>query len=154
MRRSDLLSIGEVAARTSLSVSAIRFYEERGLVAPTRNAGGQRVFMRSDIRRLSFVMIAQQLGFSIEQIGFQLKKLPDQRTPTKKDWTQIGHDFGKEIDAKIALLTLLRDKLDGCVGCGCLSLRKCSLYNPQDRAKGLGAGPRYLMGDSPEAVEK
>ena len=150
MRAQDVLTIGDLANRTGLSVSAIRFYEEKGLVASTRNAGGQRRFMRSDIRRLSFVLIAQQLGFTIEQIRQQLQSLPLERTPTKSDWTKMSHGFRKELDTRIDLLVQLRDNLDSCIGCGCLSLRKCALYNPTDRAARKGQGPRYLMGDRPE----
>ncbi len=147
--RRPFLSIGEVGARTGLAVSAIRFYESRGLVSPTRNAGGQRRFARSDIRKLSFVMIAQQLGFTIEEIGHHLRKLPNGRAPTRKDWSTMSRRFRAELDERIERLTLLRDRLDGCIGCGCLSLDKCSLYNPGDRASDLGTGPRYLLGDRP-----
>ena len=147
MPAGHVLSIGQVAARTGLAVSAIRFYETQGLIAPTRNAGGQRRFMRSDIRTLSFVLIAQQLGFSIEQIRTQLQALPDGRAPTQKDWTRISRSFREQLDTRIEMLTRLRDKLDGCIGCGCLSLRKCSLYNPDDRARRHGAGPRYVVAD-------
>ena len=139
------LSIGELAQRTGLSVSAIRFYETRGLVAPYRNAGGQRRFERADIRRLSFVMIAQQIGFTIEQIGDVLTSLPAGRTPTQKDWTRISKQFRKSLDSRIAVMTRMRDNLDGCIGCGCLSLKKCALYNPDDKAKNLGPGPRYIL---------
>ena len=143
------LSIGHLAARTGLSVSAIRYYETQGLVSPDRNAGGQRRFEPSDIRRLSFVMIAQQFDFSIEQIREQLALLPDQRTPTKSDWTKISKQFANALDEKIDTLTRLKENLDGCIGCGCLSLSKCKLYNPEDRAGKNGTGPRYLMGDRP-----
>ncbi|MBI1187269.1 MAG: redox-sensitive transcriptional activator SoxR [Alphaproteobacteria bacterium] len=146
-RPGDLLTIGALARRTGLSVSAIRFYETRGLVAPIRNAGGQRRFPRSDIRRLSFVLIAQRLGFTIEEIAALLSALPEGRTPTLKDWTAISRRFRAALDVRIAALTRMRDNLDGCIGCGCLSLKKCRLYNPQDRAQRLGAGPRYLLGD-------
>ncbi len=149
MVSSGFLSIGELASRTGLSVSAIRFYETRGLVTPMRNAGGQRRFPKSDIRRLSFVMIAQQLGFSIDRIGAQLKSLPRERTPTQKDWARISRDFRRELNTRIEMMIELRDNLDGCIGCGCLSLRKCALYNPGDRARRHGPGPRYLMGDRP-----
>jgi len=149
-RNQGLLTIGEVASRTGLAVSAIRYYEEQGLVAPERNSGGQRRYLRSDIRRLSFVLIAQQFGFSIGEIRRELEKLPKSRTPTKRDWERIGRVFGKVLDRKIDALRQLRAKLDGCIGCGCLSLQACKLYNPQDRASRLGAGPRYLMGDRPE----
>ncbi|MEM9359200.1 MAG: redox-sensitive transcriptional activator SoxR [Pseudomonadota bacterium] len=150
MHQQGMLSIGELAKRTGLAVSAIRFYEEKGLLASIRNSGGQRRFMRSDIRRLSFVLIAQKLGFTIEQIRQQLHSLPLERTPTKSDWTKMSKGFRRELNARIALLTQLRDKLDSCIGCGCLSLRKCALYNPGDQAGQKGQGPRYLMGDLPE----
>ncbi|MDF2370843.1 MAG: redox-sensitive transcriptional activator SoxR [Rhizobiaceae bacterium] len=149
MRASDRLSIGQLASRTGLSVSAIRFYETQGLIASERNAGGQRRFLRSDTRRLSFVLIAQQFGFTIEQIRIQLQLLPQERTPNKRDWERISRNFRQTLDEKIETLTRLRDDLDGCIGCGCLSLKTCALYNPQDRARSGGAGPRYLMGDRP-----
>jgi len=152
VRAFNLLPIGELARRTGLSVSAIRYYETQGLVTPDRNAGGQRRFLRADIRRLSFVLIAQQFGFTIEQIRAQLQSLPEGRAPNKKDWTKISRDFRGELDAKIATLTKLRDQLDGCIGCGCLSLSNCALYNPRDRARLRGAGPRFLMGDTPEDI--
>ena len=144
------MTIGQLAERTGLSVSAIRFYETKGLISPDRNAGGQRRFPRSDIRRLSFVLIAQQLGFTLPEIANVLTGLPKARTPTAKDWTRIGRQIRKELDARIETMTRLRESLDGCIGCGCLSLRKCKLYNPEDRASRHGAGPRYLMGDRPD----
>jgi len=143
----SVLSIGQLADRTGLSVSAIRFYETQGLIKPSRNTGGQRRFLRSDIRRLSFVLIAQQFGFTIKQIRKQLQMLPDERTPSKGDWAKISASFRVDLNAKIESLTQLRENLDGCIGCGCLSLDKCKLYNPDDRAAAYGAGPRYLMGD-------
>ena len=152
MPRVELLTIGQVASRTGLSVSAIRFYESRQLVSPQRNAGGQRRFLRSDIRRLSFVLIAQQLGFTIEQIRAQLAELPKERTPTQRDWARMSKQFRVTLDARIEGLTRMRERLDGCIGCGCLSLRKCALYNAHDQAGEAGAGPRYLVGDSPTAV--
>jgi len=143
----DLLAIGEVAERIGLSVSAIRFYESQGLVNPVRNAGGQRRFRRSDLRRLSFVMIAQQLGFPLADIRSCLASLPEGRTPNQKDWSRISRAFRNELDERIAILTRMRQRLDGCIGCGCLSLRRCALYNPEDRVAGRGAGPRYLLED-------
>ena len=137
------LAIGDVAARTGLSVSAIRFYEGRGLVHPERSSGGQRVFLRSDIRRLSFILIA----LTIEEISQLLSSLPERRTPTKRDWTRISTAFRHMLDERIALMERTRRKLDGCIGCGCLSLKKCQLYNPEDRARGLGTGPRFLLED-------
>jgi MerR family redox-sensitive transcriptional activator SoxR len=144
MHKTDMLPIGELAARTGLSVSAIRFWEARGLIEPLRNDGGQRRFMRSDIRRLSFIMIAQQLGFSIEEIRAHLASLPQGRTPTQKDWAKISRAFRRRLDERIAAMTHMRAKLDECIGCGCLSLRRCGLYNPQDRLAMRGAGPHLL----------
>jgi MerR family redox-sensitive transcriptional activator SoxR len=143
------LSIGQISARTGLAVSAIRFYEEKGLVTPGRNAGDQRRYHRADIRRLSFVMISQKLGFTLAEIRNLFAALPDNRTPTKADWTRIGKVFARKIDARIDGLTSLRDRLDGCIGCGCLSLKSCALYNPKDSAAAKGTGPRYLVGDQP-----
>lgn len=148
-RPTDLLTIGQLAARTGLSVSAIRFYESRGLIAPLRNAGRQRRFPRSDIRRLSFVQIAQQLGFTIEEIARLLKGLPQSRTPTLKDWESISRGFRRQLDQRIAAMERMRDNLDNCIGCGCLSLKKCQLYNPGDRVRRHGPGPRLLLGDKP-----
>lgn len=146
------ISIGYLAKRTGLAVSAIRYYESQGLIHPERNAGGQRRFLRADIRRLSFVMIAQQFGFTIPQIAKTLQALPEGRTPTKADWANISAHFRTALDAKIETLTKLRDNLNSCIGCGCLSLDKCKLYNPDDRASKHGTGPRYLMGDSPSPL--
>jgi len=148
-RGNELLSIGDLSARTGLSVSAIRFYETKGLVTPARNAGGQRRFLRSDIRRLSFVLIAQEFGFTIAEIADHLKSLPEGRTPTKRDWSRIGNTFRGHLDRKIATLNRLRDRLDGCIGCGCLSLESCALYNPEDRAGHSGSGPRFVIAPSP-----
>jgi len=146
---SEGLSIGEIAARTGLAVSAIRYYEEEGLVAPWRNAAGRRRFQRADIRRLSFVIVAQQFGFTLPQIRVELDRLPRHRAPTKADWARISQTFRDGLDTRIARLQKLRDTLDGCIGCGCLSLEACALYNPADRAASRGTGPRYLMGDTP-----
>ncbi|MGZ2256736.1 redox-sensitive transcriptional activator SoxR [Roseobacter sp. A03A-229] len=151
MALNDGLSIGALASRTGLAVSAIRYYEAQGLIKPWRNPGGQRRFERSDLRRLSFVMIAQQFGFTLPEIRAELDRLPGGRTPTKADWARISAGFRDRLDEKIETLTRLRDNLDGCIGCGCLSLPNCALYNPTDRAAEKGAGPRYLMGDWPEA---
>ncbi len=149
-RPTDLLSIGQLADRTGLSVSAIRFYETKGLVAPTRNQGGQRRFHRSDIRRLSFVMIAQQLGLPIRDIVSALATLPQGGAPTQKDWTRISREVRDELDKRIDALIRSRKNLDGCIGCGCLSLKKCTLYNPDDKASALGAGPHYAIGNRRE----
>lgn len=151
MAVNEGLSIGALAARTGLAVSAIRYYEAQGLIRPWRNAGGQRRFERADLRRLSFVMIAQQFGFTLPQIKAELDRLPGGRTPTKADWARISEGFRAALGDRIATLTRLRDNLDGCIGCGCLSLEACALYNPADRAAEAGQGPRYLMGDLPQA---
>lgn len=144
------ITIGLLAERTGLSVSAIRYYETQGLLFSERSSGGQRRFLKSDIRRLSFVLIAQQVGFTIEQIRQQLETLPNNRTPNKKDWSRMSRGFQVLLDEKINALTQMRERLDGCIGCGCLSLTKCNLYNPNDKAYTKGAGPRYLLGDTPE----
>ncbi len=141
------LSIGDLAVRTGLSVSAIRFYERKGLITPDRNDGNQRRYEGSDIRRLSFILIAQQIGLSIEQIKDVMAALPEGRTPTKADWSKISRTFRKTLDERIAMMERMRDRLDGCIGCGCLSLKACNLYNPDDKAYRLGVGPRYVISD-------
>jgi MerR family redox-sensitive transcriptional activator SoxR len=144
---NQIMSIGDLAERTGLAVSAIRFYETKGLVTPARNQGGQRRYLRSDIRRLSFIQIAQQLGFSIEDIRQALAALPAGRTPTQKDWERISRNFRAQLDERISRLTRLRDYLDGCIGCGCLSMKKCALVNPADGLKKFGPGARAVLGD-------
>jgi MerR family transcriptional regulator, redox-sensitive transcriptional activator SoxR len=145
MNATDVVSIGVLASRTGLSVSAIRFYERKGLIEPFRSAGGQRRFLRSDIRRLSFIRIAQTLGLSIEGIAVELSRLPHQRTPNAADWAKISRAMRSMLDEKIAMLERTRNRLDSCIGCGCLSLKKCALYNPSDRVAVYGAGPRLVM---------
>ncbi len=142
------LSIGQLSERTGLAVSAIRHYESEGLVSSWRTEGGQRRFERADIRRLSFVMISQELGFSLAAIRAHLEGLPEGRTPDQGDWNRMAAGFRRDIDARIEGLQALRDRLDGCIGCGCLSLKRCALYNPKDRARRFGVGPRYLRGDA------
>lgn len=148
MTPDSYLPIGKLADRTGLAVSAIRYYETQGLLTPLRNAGGQRRFRRSDIRRLSFVMIAQKFGYTLPEIRDVLATLPQERTPTAADWARIGSEFRASLNQRIATLVHLRDNLDGCIGCGCLSLSKCALYNKNDKAALSGAGPRYLLGDN------
>lgn len=139
------LTIGQVAQRTGLATSAIRYYEDMHLVFPFRNDAGQRRFASADIRRLSFVMVSQSLGFSIADIRKAMASLPKDRAPTKADWSKISKRFGKELDQRIAKMQLLRERLDGCIGCGCLSLKNCALYNKGDAAAKSGSGPRHLM---------
>lgn len=148
--RNRGLTIGYVSDRTGLPPSAIRYYEDEGLVRPDRNASGHRRFERADIRRLSFIMISQGLGFSLNEIRAALSSLPEGRTPSKADWARISKRFGEELDKRIAQMQALRERLDGCIGCGCLSLKTCALYNRRDKAAKHGAGPRYLMGDTTE----
>jgi MerR family redox-sensitive transcriptional activator SoxR len=147
------LSIGELARRTGLSVSAIRFYESRGLVRATRGAGNQRRFMRADIRRLSFALIAQQLGLTLSEIEAELSTLPRGQAPTQVEWRAIGTRMRGALAAKIAMLQRTHELLDGCIGCGCLSLDRCALFNPNDRAARAGPGPRFLLGDKASDFE-
>ena len=145
MNRNDLIPIGVLARRTGLAVSAIRYYEDRGLVQSVRTGGNQRRFLRSDIRRLSFVLIAQKLGLGLAEIERELASLPKGRTPTVLDWQRISRSMRSEIDQRIQLLTRTRHKLEECIGCGCLSLDRCQLYNKDDRAAAAGPGPRYVL---------
>jgi len=147
MAETKLLTIGELARRTGMSVSAIRYYEVRGLVSAIRTGGNQRRFLRSDIRRLSFALIGQRLGLTLGEIEAQLATLPHGRAPTQEDWQAISAGIRGALDAKIQMLERTRDLLDGCIGCGCLSLERCALYNPGDRAARAGAGPRFLLGN-------
>ena len=146
-RRNELLPIGAVAERTGLATSAIRFYEEQGLVHAERNAAGHRRFRRSAIRRLSFILIAQKLGYRLDEIRAQLEWLPADAAPTDSQWEELARRFRTELDERITGLQLLRDKLEGCIGCGCLSLDRCQLYNAEDRVAVNGTGPRFLLGD-------
>ena len=148
---SDLpehLSIGEVADRTGVSVSALRFYEAEGMVAPGRSEGGQRRFTRDALRRVGFIRVAQQVGLTLDEIRAALATLPDQRTPNAADWARLSRAWKSNLDERIRMLERVRDDLSSCIGCGCLSLQACRLYNPDDRARALGQGPRYLLGDS------
>ncbi len=153
MAPSPLLTIGELARRTGLSVSAIRFYEHRGLVSAIRTGGNQRRFMRSDIRRLSFALIAHRLGLTLAEVETELATLPDGRAPTQQDWEGISKRLRSRLDAKIEMLERTRDLLEGCIGCGCLSLERCGLYNPGDRAARAGPGPRFLLGNRASEFE-
>jgi len=149
---ANLLAIGAVSSRTGVAISAIRYYEDEGLIQATRAESGHRRFERSTIRRISFIRICQQLGYSLEEIRTHLEALPNGRTPTDDDWERLAAGFQADIDARMQRLANLRDTLDGCIGCGCLSLQRCSLYNPDDAAARLGAGPRFLLGDDPADV--
>ena len=144
----DHLSIGEVADRTGVSVSALRFYEAQGMVRPERSAGGQRRYSRDVLRLVAFIRVAQRVGLTLDEIRAALATLPEQRTPTAADWARLSRAWKAQLDERIRLLESLRDDLSSCIGCGCLSLQACRLYNPEDRARALGQGPRYLLGDS------
>ena len=148
MRDEPLVSIGQLAKRTGVTVSAVRFYADRNLIPCIRGSGGKRHFKKSVIRRLSFILICQKLGYRLSQIDEVLASLPDNRTPTKTDWDKLSKRFARDIDARIAKLQNLKASLSGCIGCGCLSLNSCKLYNPEDGINQKGAGPRYLMGNS------
>ncbi len=150
----DMLSIGEMAERTGVAASALRFYEAEGLISSERNEGGQRRFRREMLRRVAFVRVAQRVGLSLEEIGQALSRLPEGKTPDKNDWKRLSGAWRPLIDERIALLEALRDTLDSCIGCGCLSLKRCALYNPEDAAHRLGSGPRYLLGDDPAALKE
>jgi MerR family redox-sensitive transcriptional activator SoxR len=146
---SPLLSIGDVAKRAGVATSALRFYESEGLVTSVRSSGGQRRYSRDMLRRVAFIRVAQRVGLSLDDIRNSFHLLPEGRTPTKADWTRLSRSWRPVLDEQIAMLERLRDQLDSCIGCGCLSLQLCALYNPGDRAARYGNGPRYLFGDPP-----
>ncbi len=138
------LTIGALSERTGVATSALRFYEAQGLIQAGRSEGGQRRFGRDTLRRVSFIRIAQQVGLTLDEIRAALSSLPDNRTPTTRDWERLATSWRPRIDAQIAMLERLRDRLSGCIGCGCLSLTRCRLSNPQDVAGQEGAGARWL----------
>ena len=143
------LSIGEVARRSGVATSALRFYETRGLIQSLRIGGNHRRYHRAMLRRISIIRVAQTLGLSLKEISAELANLPAERSPTKRDWSKLSTSWGRRLDRRIAELQNLRSRLNACIGCGCLSMQSCALYNSDDAASRLGAGPRYLLGDSP-----
>ncbi len=145
------LTIGELSRRSGVAPSALRYYEELGLLRSERTAGNQRRYRRAELRRVAFVRIAQQVGVSLDEVRAALASLPSERTPTAADWAALSSAWRERLDARIALLEKLRDDLSGCIGCGCLSLDRCRLANPGDRAGAAGAGARFWMGDRPVA---
>ena len=150
----EWLSIGEVASRAGLAASTLRFYEAEKLIVSSRSRGNQRRFRRDVLRRVAFVRVAQRVGLTLDEIREALAMLPGSSTPTKADWTRLSRTWRPRLDAQIAMLERLRDRLDSCIGCGCLSIRSCALYNTGDAASRLGAGPRYLLGDEPGQIVK
>lgn len=148
----QLLSIGELARRTGLAPSALRFYERRGLISAARTASGQRRFRRDVLRRVAFIRVAQRVGLHLDEIEEALAELPGDRAPNRAEWGRLSRHWRDRLDERIRLLHGLRDGLTSCIGCGCLSMQRCWLYNPEDRAAALGSGPRYLLGNSSEEV--
>jgi MerR family redox-sensitive transcriptional activator SoxR len=143
-----LLTIGEVARRSGVAASALRFYDELGLIASERAGSGHRRYPRSVLRRIAFIVFAQRIGLSLEEIGAELARLPPGRAPTRGDWSRLSRAWTARIDSRIAELERLKAGLTECIGCGCLSLERCKYANPGDRAARLGPGPRYWIGDA------
>ena len=146
---AELLTINEVARRSGVASSALRFYEERGLITSERAGSGHRRFQRPVLRRIAFIVFAQRIGLSLDEIGAELAKLPPERVPTRRDWSRLTAEWTSRIDQRIAELERLRAGLTECIGCGCLSFDRCQFSNPNDRAARLGPGPRYWIGDRP-----
>jgi MerR family redox-sensitive transcriptional activator SoxR len=148
---ADLLTISDVSRRSGVASSALRFYEGRGLIASHRTGSGHRRYPRAVLRRIAFLVFAQKIGLSLEEIGHELSKLPDNRVPEPRDWARLSAGWTSRVDARIAELQRLRDGLTQCIGCGCLSLHQCQLANPGDRAGRAGPGPRFWIGDERHA---
>jgi MerR family transcriptional regulator, redox-sensitive transcriptional activator SoxR len=146
---STLLTIGEVSRRSGVAASALRFYEDRGLISSERAGSGHRRYSRPVLRRIAFIVFAQRIGSTLEEIGAELAKLPPDRAPTRRDWSRLSRKWTTRIDHRIAELERLKVGLTECIGCGCLSLDRCRLANPGDRAAARGPGPRYWIGDLP-----
>jgi MerR family transcriptional regulator, redox-sensitive transcriptional activator SoxR len=144
----EQLSIGAVSERTGLAASALRFYEAEGLIHAARTESGQRRFHRDVLRRLAFIRVAQQMGLTLDEIRESLASLPDSRTPTQRDWERLASSWRPRLDAQIAMLERLRERLVGCIGCGCLSMKACRLVNPHDQVAERGPGPRYVLDDA------
>jgi MerR family transcriptional regulator, redox-sensitive transcriptional activator SoxR len=144
---ATLLTIGEASRRSGVAASALRFYEERGLITSERAGSGHRRYPRPVLRRIAFIVFAQRIGLSLDEIGAELAKLPPDRAPTRRDWSRLSSRWTARIDQRIAELERLKVGLTECIGCGCLSLDRCRLANPEDRAAARGPGPRYWIGD-------
>jgi MerR family transcriptional regulator, redox-sensitive transcriptional activator SoxR len=146
---SELLTISEVSRRSGVASSALRFYEERGLITSERAGSGHRRYPRPVLRRIAFIVFAQRIGLTLEEIGGELAKLPENRVPDRSDWAKLSSSWSARIEERIAELERLKLGLTECIGCGCLSLDRCKLSNPEDRAARRGPGPRYWIGDRP-----
>jgi MerR family redox-sensitive transcriptional activator SoxR len=144
---ADILTIAEVARRSGVAASALRFYEQQGLITSQRTGAGHRRFPRAVLRRIAFIVFAQKIGLSLEEIRVELAKLPANRVPERADWARLSSRWSARVEERIAELYRLKDGLTGCIGCGCLSLQTCRLANPGDRAARGGSGPRYWIGD-------
>jgi MerR family transcriptional regulator, redox-sensitive transcriptional activator SoxR len=144
---AELLTIGEVSRRSGVASSALRFYEQRGLIASERAGSGHRRYPRAVLRRIAFIVFAQRVGLTLDEIGTELARLPPDRAPTRRDWSRLSGTWTSRIDDRIGELERLRAGLTECIGCGCLSLERCRMANPDDRAARLGPGPRYWVGD-------
>lgn len=152
MTPAEAITISELSARSGVAASALRYYESIGLIESARTSGNQRRYRRGVLRRVAVIRVAQGMGVPLAAIGEALAALPERRDPTPADWERMSRRWRKDLDARIATLTRLRDQLSSCIGCGCLSLEKCGLYNPADAARTRGDGARYLLGDDPAAV--
>lgn len=150
----DWLTIGEVATRSGVATSALRFYETKGLIESERTDGNQRRYPRATLRRVALIRAGQEVGLSLTELAKALDELPHDKTPTKSDWQRLSRSWRAQLDAQIEELMALRDELTDCIGCGCLSLKSCAIFNPGDAASDLGTGPRYLLGDNREEVIK
>jgi MerR family redox-sensitive transcriptional activator SoxR len=148
LKTHDLISIGEAARRAGVATSTLRFYEAERLIESERTPGNQRRYRRSELRRIALIRVAQAFGLPLAEIRQALQTLPEGRTPTKRDWERLARKWRRGIDERIAALERLRAEATSCIGCGCLSLKSCGLYNAGDAASRLGAGPRYLLGDA------
>jgi MerR family redox-sensitive transcriptional activator SoxR len=146
---SALLTIGEISNRSGVAASALRYYEQRGLISSERAGSGHRRYPRPVLRRIAFIVFAQRVGLTLEEIGVELARLPRDRAPGRRDWSRLTRSWSARIGLQIAELERLRLGLTECIGCGCLSLERCRLANPRDRAAALGSGPRYWLGDRP-----
>lgn len=149
LKSRDELTIGELSARSGVAPSALRFYEEQGLISAHRTDGNQRRYDRATLRRVALVQAGRAAGIPLQEIGAALHDLPAGRTPTKRDWERLSRRWRADVDARIEQLTSLRERLTSCIGCGCLSLKACALFNADDRASARGPGARYLLGDEP-----